>query len=173
MDQDETIRAAQILGASVGAFLSSIVTTLPTMLDQLAKSSSSPDEPAGQIARWAQEVSRYLANTLNTKLPPEEAGRMIENLVTSTKSLLNLISEVSKIIGDPQLSEVLRRTIDGFRKSLTMLSSSDPMAIMKAMSDPDIIYAIGVVLSLLKALGVAIRISGNQIINSIDTSQKS
>ncbi|MFP3231850.1 MAG: DUF1641 domain-containing protein [Acidilobus sp.] len=165
MSENDALKAAQVLGAALGSFVSSLLVGLPASLEELAKQSDQSG-PSKELAEWALSASQEIAKVLKTRLPPEELDKIVEGLVVSVRGISEVTLELSKTLGDPRVAEIIRRTSDGFRKSLDLLSSySDPMALLRAMSDPDIAFAVGVILSLLKALGVAVRVSSERALS--------
>ncbi|ADL18903.1 hypothetical protein ASAC_0496 [Acidilobus saccharovorans 345-15] len=163
---EDNIKAAQLLGAALGAFVSSLLTALPASLEEIARQGGQSEGPSSQIARWAVSTSQEISRVLDSKLPPQEVGKLVEELVVSFKGLASVAIELSKTLGDPQVAEVIRRTSEGFKKSLNLISPSyyDPMAMVRAMSDPDVAYALGVILAILKAFGVALRVSADKAV---------
>ena len=154
---DEAIRAARVVGASLGAFISTLLVTMPASIEQAVRSQQLPEGKSAELARWIYEMNGRLADVLSRSLPPETVAKMAEDLIEASKSLTAVLVEVAKVLGDPQVAEVVRRTSEGFKKSLSLLSSPDITSVMRALSDPDVLYAAGVLLAALKALGVAVR----------------
>ncbi|MGC9210428.1 MAG: DUF1641 domain-containing protein [Acidilobus sp.] len=153
---DEIVRAARAVGLTVGAFVASFLEALPLFASSL---SAAQGEPYSTLTQWIERTSRSLADVLVREFPPDEVARMAEDAAKSIKGVSALVTEVLRSLGDPQLVEVFRRTSEGFRKSLQALTSPNVGDVMKALSDPDVVYALSVLLALLKALGTAIRVS--------------
>lgn len=152
--EEEAIRAARILGASIGSFLSAVLATAPQVLSQVAA-----EEGQNELAKWALEVNQAVGRTLTRTLPPAEVEKLVESLASAIKSFTYVAIELANTIGDPQVAEVIRRAAEGFRKGLTTASLQDPVSLMRMMTDPDVAYAVSVILAALKALGVAMRVS--------------
>ncbi|MGC9071328.1 MAG: DUF1641 domain-containing protein [Acidilobus sp.] len=153
---DEVVRAARAIGLTVGTFITSFLETLPLMASSLA---SAQGEPYSKLAEWADRTSKSVTEVLVREFPPEEVARMAEDVARSIKGMSLLINEVSKAVSDPQLLSIIKRTTEGFRKSLQAITSPNVSELMRALSDPDVVYALSVLLALLKALGTAIKLS--------------
>ncbi len=149
--------AAKAIGLSVGGLVASLLGALPV----LARSfSSAQGEPYNKLADWADKTSRAIVEVLVREFPPEEVARLAEDIARSARGLALIADEVLKAIGDPQIAEVVKRTIEGFRKGLQALTSPNVSDLIRALSDQDVAYALSVMLTLLKALGIAMRSAG-------------
>lgn len=153
----ELEEAARALGSSIGIFIASLIEAVPQVLRAL--SSQGSEVPYLKLIDWMNRTMQAVSDTIVKELPPEEVARMTEDAIRSLKGIAAVALEVSKALGDPQVVDIIRKTAEGFRKGLQAVMSPNLSDLMKAMSDPDVIYAGVVLLTLLKALGEAVRAS--------------
>lgn len=152
--EEGVAEAAKAIGLSIGGLLASLLEALPVMARTL---STAEGEPYSRLAEWADRTSRALTEVLTKEFPPDEVARIAEDLARSAKGLALIAKELLTAFQDPQVVEVARRTVEGFRKGLQAISSPNASDLMRALYDPDVVFALSVLLTLLKALGVAIR----------------
>jgi uncharacterized protein YjgD (DUF1641 family) len=153
----ELEEAARALGSSIGVFIASLIEAMPQVLRALSAQGS--EVPYSKLVDWANRTMQAVSDTIVKELPPEEVARMTEDAIRSLKGIAAVALEVSKALGDPQVLDIIRKTAEGFRKGLQAVTSPNLSDLMRAMSDPDVIYAGVVLLTLLKALGEAVRAS--------------
>ncbi len=155
--EEGVAEAARAIGLSLGGLIASVLEALPVLARSLA---AGDGEHYSRLAEWADRTSRALTDVLVREFPPDEVARLAEDLARSAKGLALIATELLKTFEDPQVIEVSKRTIEGFRKGLQALSSPNAADLMRALYDPDVVFALSVLLTLLKALGVAIRSAG-------------
>ena len=113
--QDEFIRPGDLITGTVSPSPIQVFTDLE---DNLAGAIDSLSNAGSEVGKVASSINRLMEGN------EDQFNNIIKNTETTLASLQKALANIDDVIGDPEVRESLRQTIDGFPEVLTDMRSA-------------------------------------------------